>query len=128
MNNVINIQDAHKPRKGMGYEPPPTKGNWLEDMVQGTRFLAKRKFDGGSKLTEFVVATDPKTIETVLLGESCNGMGSFAWHDPDIFCQDHKFYLVLEVMDKKDDNNLLPRPMASDEDVKEGDSRPDIVD
>lgn len=122
MNNVIDIAEAKTARKGMGYQPPPTKGNWLEDMVQGTRFLAKRKSDSGSRLTEFIIATDPKTIGMVLLGESQGGGGAFFWHDPDLFCQDHKFYLILEVMDKKDDNQLFPRTMVGDEDVKEGDS------
>lgn len=116
MSNITNLQEVRsRPRKGMGYEPPSGKP-WLLDLKQGTRFLAKRRGDSGSLLTQFVVCTDPRAMPTVMLGESTDGMsGSFHWRDPDIFSQDWTFYYTLEVADMNNgnSNSILPGTMES---------------
>lgn len=116
MSDVIQFKD-HKPapRKGMGYQPPPTSSNWLVEMAEGTRFLAKRKGDGGSLLTQFIVCTDPKAMPVVMLGESIDNVtGTFNWRVPELFSQDWDFHYTLEIMDKHGNSNKVqPGPVES---------------
>lgn len=117
-----NVIPFEKPvRKGLGYEPPPP-GDWLSEMPLGTRFLAKPRTAAGSRLTEFVVAA--KISGVVLLGENINGKGLFDWHLPELFSQDHKYYLTLEVLEAKDGNSniLQPAGMVGHAHDQEGDS------
>lgn len=99
-----------------GKEPPEGTGkNWLARFKQGTRFLAKSKHDSGSTLKDFVVLTDPKTMEVVLLGENVTTKDMvISWRDPVIFSNDHRFYLTLEILESNNGNsNKIPsEPMA----------------
>lgn len=108
-----------------GKEPPEGTGkNWLGRMAQGTRFLAKQKTDFGSKLRDWVVLTDPKTMEPVLLGENVTTKDMLiSWHDPVAFSNDHRFYLTLEILESNNGNsNTIPQePVA-------GDAQPEVID
>jgi hypothetical protein len=113
MSEIIQLEAHRRPRKGLGYEPPETDGNYLQNMAQGTRFLAKRKGDSGSLLSQFILCTDPLSMPVVCLGESQDGLsGSFTWRDPDLFCQDWKYYFTLEVTDVKNGNSNKIQPGA----------------
>lgn len=81
-------------------------GNWLRNMKQGTRFLATRRSEGGSRLCDFVVASDPKAMPAVFIGEDINSpTGGFRFVDPDKFIKDYGFYMTLEVLEPPNGNN-----------------------
>lgn len=97
------------PRLAVASEDPPGTGkNWLSRMEAGTRFIAKLKHDGGSKLSDFVVMTDPKSMGIVLLGENMQTReGEVRWRDPAIFSDDYKFYLIIEILESKNDSDQI---------------------
>lgn len=93
-------------------------GNWLRDMTHGTRFLASRRSDGNSKLCDFIVASDPKSMPAVFLGEDINSpQGGFRFVDPDKFIKDYGYYSVLEILEPSNGNNSEVLPGAVDGDA-----------
>jgi hypothetical protein len=107
-----------------GKEPPGSGSNWVSKFEQGTRFLAKRKNEAGSRLSDFVLMTDPKTMNAVLLGENMNTRdGGIFWRDPEIFSHDYKFYLIIEILEPKDgnDHKISTEPVVSD-------AKPEVID
>lgn len=104
---VEEVEDNVIPfRKAVSDEPPGSGKNWVSKFEQGTRFLAKRKSDAGSKLDDFVLMTDPKTLGGVLLGENMNTRdGGVYWRDPEIFSNDYRFYVIIEILEPNDGNN-----------------------
>lgn len=112
-----NVLPFERPKLALGKEPPGTGKNWLVRLPQGTRFLAKQKSDFGSELKDFVVLTDPKTMDVVLLGQNVTTKDMvITWRDPVIFSNDYRYYLTLEVLEPNNGNtNKIPtEPMASD--------------
>lgn len=86
--------------------PDAPKGDWLRQLQQGTRFLARRKGTTGSALEDFVVATDPSKMEVVLLAENKNGTGLLSWHETALFSKEYKLVFTLEVI-KNDDTQQI---------------------
>lgn len=114
-----NVLPFERPKLALaGKEPPEGTGkNWLVRLPQGTRFLAKQKSDFGSELKDFVVLTDPKTMDVVLLGQNVTTKDMvITWRDPVIFSNDYRYYLTLEVLEPNNGNtNKIPtEPVASD--------------
>lgn len=104
-------------RPGLSDEPPGSGKNWLSRMDQGTRFIAKLKHDAGSTLDDFIVMTDPKTMNVVLLGKNMSARdGVVNWRDPEIFSKDYRFYTILEILETPDGNSdkIPTEPMVSD--------------
>lgn len=91
--------------------PDAPKGNWLRQLQQGTRFLARRKGTTGSALDDFVVATDPSKMEVVLLGENKNGTGLLGWHESALFSKEYKLVFTLEVIKHDDDQQVHTGPV-----------------
>lgn len=102
---------------------PSDGGCWIKEMVNGTRFLAVRKSEVSSLLHDFVVASDPKSMPAIFLGEELNTReGAFRWRDPIKFCRDYDLFMTLEVVEMKDGNtNSLQTGRM------EGDGQPEIV-
>lgn len=92
-----------KIREGKDSEPP--NGNWLKEMPQGTRFLASLKAVNDARLHDFIVASDPKKMEAVLLGENHGGTGEFCFWNPVKFVRDYEFFMTLEVLELEDGNS-----------------------
>lgn len=113
-DNIVSFHPQR--RKGLGYEPPGGS-NWLSELQHGTRFLAKLKSDSGSRLTDFIVTTDPRTMFPVLLGENINSReATFSWRDPELFSQDWKFYITIEVVNPDGNSDKVQEErMASDD-------------
>ena len=91
-------------------------GNWLRNMAHGTRFLARRNSMNDSKLCDFVVASDPRAMPAVFLGEEINSReGGFRFVDPDRFIRDYSFYMTLEILEPPNGNNnqIQPIPVVS---------------
>lgn len=105
-------------RKARGTEPPGEGKNWVSSFEHGTRFLAKKKHEGGSTLTDFVLMTDPKKMEgVILLGENINTREGFvSWRDPELFSNDYRFYKIIEILEPSNGNSdTIPTgPVASD--------------
>lgn len=92
-------------------------GNWLTNMQHGTRFLASRKSSGESKLCDFIVASDPKSMPAVFIGEDVNSpSGGFRFVDPKKFIRDYEFFMTLEVIEPPngDNNQVQPGPVVGD--------------
>lgn len=85
-------------------------GNWLKDMVQGTRFLASQNAENSSDLVDFIVASDPKAMPAVYLGRNINSPdGGFKFYRPDKFVRDYTFWMTLEILERPDGNdNQIP--------------------
>lgn len=118
-----NILPFVKPALNDG-EPPGTGKNWVSRFEQGTRFLAKSKYDNGSRLTDFVLMTDPKTMGAILLGENMQQRdGGIYWRDPEIFSNDYRFILIIEILepDNGNSNKIPDGPVVSD-------AQPEVVD
>lgn len=92
-----------------------TGTNWLRDIPQGTRFLARRKGYTGAELEDFVVATDPKTMEVVLLAKNVGGAGVFCWYETEVFSKDYRWIFTLEVMDNVNDKHIHSGSVGSTE-------------
>lgn len=95
----------------------PPNDNWLYHMVPGTRFLAKRKNYAGSEVDDYVVYTNPQDMPVVLLAKNTYARDSdLSWHDPAIFSQQHKLYMILEVLEPKNGNSdkIPTKRLASD--------------
>lgn len=92
-----------KLREGKDSGTPGT--NWLREMKNGTRFLAFRKGTMESMLHDFIVASDPKAMDAVLLGENHGIGGEFRFRDPDKFIREYDCFMILEVVELKDGNS-----------------------
>lgn len=117
--DTTNVIPFARPAHGGSGPPDAPKGDWLRQLQQGTRFLARRKGTTGSALEDFVVATDPKKMEVVLLGQNRSGVGELVWHESVLFSKDYKLIYTLEVI-KNDDNQLVhqgpvERPLEPEE-------------
>lgn len=111
-----NVLPFARPATNDG-EPPGSGKNWVGKFEQGTRFLAKSKHDAGSRLTDFVLMTDPKTMGAILLGENMQQRdGGIYWRDPEIFSNDYRFYLIIEILepDNGNDHKIPDGPVVSD--------------
>lgn len=102
---------------------PADGGNWLKNMINGTRFLAVRKGQDSSELYDFVLASDPQSMPAVFLGENLNSReGGFKFRDPVKFCRDYDLYMTLEVIEPTNGNsNSLP------EGTMGGDGKPEDI-
>lgn len=119
VDDVTNIIDFKEIQAKMGSKQPPD-GNWLKDLVPGTRFLAFMKMNTTSLLGDFILGTDPRELPAVYLGYE-NGPQGFGWkwHDPVKFCKEFGLYSILEVTDGNSNK-------VSDGTV-ESDGKPEIV-
>lgn len=117
LSNVLPFRRASTSKDDGG----DTSGNWLRDMKHGTRFLASRKSDNSSKLHDFIVASDPKSMPAVFIGEDINSQqGGFRFVDPKIFVRDYGFFMTLEVIEPPngDDNQIQPGAVVSNDRVE----------
>lgn len=119
VEDVTNIIDFKDIQAKMGSKQPPD-GNWLKDLVAGTRFLAFMKMNATSLLGDFILGTDPKELPAVYLGYE-NGPQGFGWkwHDPVKFCKEFGLYSILEVSDGN--SNTVP------DGTVEGDGKSQVV-
>lgn len=92
-DNIISLDQA---RLKFAIKEPPDGGNWLSKLPVGTRFLASLKNMNGSKLYDFLVASDPTKMPAVLLGVDLGNRGGFEWHDPVRFSQGYNHYMNIE--------------------------------
>lgn len=110
MNGQLKPENNVLPFNRPGTGDDVTGNNWLRNMTHGTRFLATDRRVGGSKLCDFVVASDPKSMPAVFIGEDINSPhGGFRFVDPEKFVKDYGFYMTLEVLEPPDGNdNKIP--------------------
>lgn len=105
-------------RQAIGGNPPTgPRGDWLAEMEEFSRFLARSKLVGGSELKDFFIAT--KMPGFCLLAFSIKGRDTiFEWHDTQQFSKDWKHYATLGVMNA-DDTQVQPRGMEGNASVEE---------
>jgi len=66
-----------------------------------------------SKLCDFIVASDPKSMPAVFVGEDIHSReGGFRFVDPDKFIRDYGFFCIIEVIEPEDGNNNQVQPGA----------------
>lgn len=117
MNEQLKPESNVLPFNRPGTGDDTVGGNWLRNMKHGTRFLAKDKRLRDSKLCDFIVASDPKTMPAVYIGEDMNSShGGFRFVDPDQFVKDYGFFMTLEILEQPngDDNQVQPDPVVGD--------------
>jgi hypothetical protein len=105
--NVIDLEER-RIRKATGGGGPPKAGDWLAQLPNGSRFLAREIGRPGSEIDDFVVTTPPTAIEgVVLLAKNVKGRdGVFEWHDTKMFSQNYKQYCILEVIEYGGDQQV----------------------
>jgi hypothetical protein len=96
MHDVINLKEVRdrRVRQASDSGGPTSNGNWLAQLASGTRFLAKKRSDPDSELSEFIVGA--KISDVVLLAKNLGFGAESKWHIPELFSQNWKLYLVLE--------------------------------
>jgi len=121
-DNIIDLEERRRIRQATGGGRPPEGGsNWLTDLPNGTRFLAKETGRPGSELDDFVITTPPTSLEAVLLARNIKGRdGVFEWHDPQLFVKNWKLKCILEVV-KFDggDQSIQSERLVGHEDAEE---------
>lgn len=116
---VINLEERRRVRQATGGNGPPAYGaNWLAELPNGTRFIAKEKARPGSELDDFVITTPPNALgDIALLAKNIKGRdGVFEWHDPKLFSQNYKLYCVMEVLEINGSNQQIPEGRLAGDD------------
>lgn len=114
---IIDLAERRRIRQATGGSGPTGTGkDWLTPLGHGTRFLARNVTQPGSEVDDFVVSTPPIAESVVLLAKNIKGRdGVFEWHDPEIFCRNHKLYCVMEIISFDNNKSIQSDGVDGDE-------------
>lgn len=120
VDTIINFEEA---RLKLAAKEPPQGGNWLSRLPFETRFLASRKNNSDSTLSDFLIASDPTKMPFVYLGYELNHpSGGFRFVDPIRFSRDYELFCTIDNKEQENGNST-----AVETGGVEGDGKPSIV-
>lgn len=114
---VYDLQEERQARTMRGGNGPPRGSggeDWLSNLSQGTRFLAKRKGTTESEVDEYVVGAKLPSIDDVFLIKNSQPYTEMRWHDTKSFSRINELRYIIEVIDGND-QQVQPRPVAGNE-------------
>lgn len=114
---VYDLQEERQARTMRGGNGPPRGSggeDWLSNLSQGTRFLAKRKGTTESEVDEYVVGAKLPSIDDVFLIKNSQPYTEMRWHDTKSFSRINELRYIIEVIDGND-KQVRSGPMARNE-------------